>query len=179
MPRIRFACVFALLTIGFALTATAQQPAIFLVANVGVGAQKIETLYLYATGKWSDAGEHIGPLSTQIQCYKALGFCDVASAIEVSGEATVDLTTFDILRWDGREMIAVDSSPICIANTLRVDLITKRITLSSSDKGVTKDPFCKGSDKLPTAVLWGEEEIVKDAIEKAKAKKHEPAAKPN
>jgi hypothetical protein len=56
--------------------------------------------------------------------------------------------------------------------------VTKRITLSSSDKGVSKDPFCKGSDRIPTAVLWGEEEIVKDAIEKAKSKNAEPSAKP-
>ena len=70
----------------------------------------------------------------------------------------LNLTAFDILRWDSKEIIAVDSSPICIANTLRVDLITKRVTLSSSDKGVTKDPFCKGSDKLSTAVLWGMED---------------------
>ena len=154
-----------------AVPVAAQKPIIFDVSNVVVGARKIQTLYLFAEGKWSDAGEHIGAASTQIQCYKSLGFCDVANAFETFGEANVDLTAFDILRWDSREIIAVDSSPICIVNTLRVDLVTKRITLSSSDKGVTKDPLCKGSDKLSTAVLWGEEEIVKDAINRAKAKK--------
>jgi hypothetical protein len=61
---------------------------------------------------------------------------------------------------------------------MRVDLVTRRITLSSSDKGVTKDPFCKGSDKLPTAVLWGEEDFVKDQIDRTKAKKSDPAVKP-
>jgi hypothetical protein len=158
--------------IAFTLAAplTAQKPIIFDVSDVVVGAQRIKTLYLYAEGKWSDAGEHIGAASTQIQCYKSLGFCDVANAFETFGEANVDLTSFDILRWDSKEIIAVDSSPICIVNTLRVDLVTKRITLSSSDKGVTKDPFCKGSDKLSTAVLWGLEDITKDAIERAKSK---------
>jgi hypothetical protein len=149
----------------------AQKPVIFDVSDVVVGAQRIPTLYLFAEGKWSDSGEHIGAASTQIQCYKSLGFCDVANAFETDGEANVDLTAFDILRWDGKEIIAVDSTPICIANTLRVDLVTKRITLSSSDKGVTKDPFCKGSDKLSTAVLWGMDDVIKDAIERAKSKK--------
>src|ERR1039458_1675691 len=88
----------------------------------------------------------------------------------VKAEA-VEILHIYILRWDSKEIIAVDSSPICIVNTLRVDLITKRITLSSSDKGVTKDPFCKGSDKLSTAVLWGEEDISKEAINRAKAKR--------
>lgn len=155
---------------GLAAPVAAQKPIIFDVSDVVVGAQKIQTLYLYAEGKWSDAGEHIGAASTQIQCYKSLGFCDVADAFETFGEANVDLTSFDILRWDSKEIIAVDSSPICIVSTLRVDLVTKRITLSSSDKGLKKDPFCKGSDKLSTAVLWGLEDITKDAIERAKSK---------
>jgi len=160
----------AYVAFALAIPVAAQKPIIFDVSNVVVGAQKIQTLYLFAEGKWSDAGEHIGADSTQIQCYKSLGFCDVANAFETVGEANVDLTAFDILRWDSKEIIAVDSSPICIVNTLRVDLITKRITLSSSDKGVTKDPFCKGSDKLSTAVLWGLEDITKDAINRAKSK---------
>ena len=167
MKRLLLGCVvFAL-----AIPVAAQKSDIFFVSQVVVGAQRIPTLYLWANGKWSDAGDHIGPLSTEIQCYKSLGFCNVANAIEVVGAANVYLGSFHILRWDSKEIIAVDSSPICIVSTLRVDLDAKRITLSSSDKGVTKDPLCKGSDKLSTAVLWGEEEIVKDAINRAKAKK--------
>jgi hypothetical protein len=171
--------LFACIAFALGLPAAAQKPTIFNVSDVVVGAQRISTLYLYAAGKWSDAGDHIGPLSTEIQCYKSLGLCNVANALTSFGEANVSLDGFDILRWDSREIIAVDSSPICIVNTLRVDFVTKRITLSSSDKGVTKDSLCKGSDKLSTAVLWGEEEIVKDAIDSAKSKKQEPAVKPN
>ena len=158
--------------VAFALGApvAAQKPVIFDVSTVVVGAQKIQTLYLFAEGKWSDSGEHIGVVSTKVLCYKSLGFCDVANAFETFGEANVDLTSFDILRWDNKEIIAMDSSPICVVNTLRVDLVTKRITLSSSDKGVTKVPLCKGSDKLSTAVLWGLEDMTKDAIERAKSK---------
>ncbi len=154
-----------------AIPAIAQKPVIFDVSSVVVGAHKIQTLYLFAEGKWSDAGEHIAPDSTQIFCYKSLGFCDVANAVWNGSEAAASLTSFDILRWDNQEIIAVDSSPICIVNTLRADLNTKRITLSSSDKGVTSDPFCKGSDKLSTAVLWGMEDTVKDAINRAKSQK--------
>jgi len=163
--------LFAFLVLALAIPVAAQKTDTFFVAEVVVGAQKTPTLYFWANGKWSDAGDHIGPLSTEIQCYKSLGFCDVANAIEVAGAANVYLGSFDILRWDSKEIIAVDSSPICIVSTLRVDFVTKRVTLSSSDKGVTKDPFCKGSDKISTAVLWGEEDITRDAINKAKAKK--------
>jgi len=170
MRPILFSCV----VLAVAVPVTAQKPTIFDVSDVVVGAQKIQTRYLYTAGKWSDSGDHIGPLSTQIQCYKSLGFCDVATAVESFGDADASLDTFDILRWDSKEIIAVDSSPICIVNTLRVDLYARRVTLSSSDKGVTKDPFCKGSDKLPTAVLWGEADVTKDQINRAKSKKLEP-----
>jgi hypothetical protein len=166
MRQFLFGFVLAL-----AIPVAAQKPIIFDVSNVVMGAQRIPTLWLFAEGKWSDAGDHIGPDSTQIRCYKSFGFCDVANAKADFGDATVSVDSFDILRWDGKEIIAVDSSSICVVNTLRVDLVTKRITLSSSDKGETKDPFCKGSDKLSTAVLWGVEDTVKDAINKAKAKK--------
>jgi hypothetical protein len=160
----------AYIAFALAIPLAAQKPITFDVSNVLVGAKKIQTLYLFAEGKWSDAGEHLGALSTEVRCYKSLDFCNVGSAEWNGSEAFVSLSDYDILRWDGNEIIAVDSSPICIVNTLRVDLVTERITLSSSDKGVTKDPFCKGSDKLSTAVLWGMEDIKKDAINRAKAK---------
>jgi hypothetical protein len=165
--RFLSACV----ALALAIPIAAQKPSVFDVSEVVVGAQKTPTLNLYAVGKWSDAGEHVGALSTEIQCYKALGFCDVASAEWNGADAIVDLTTFDILRWDSKEIIAADSSPICVVNTLRADLVTKRVTLSSSDKGVTTDPFCKGSDKLPTIVLLGANHLIKDEIQTTKPKK--------
>jgi hypothetical protein len=67
-----------------------------------------------------------GHLSTQIQCYKSLSFCDVANATADSGQADVSLDQFDIRRWDAKEIIAVDSSAICLVSTLRVDLVEKR-----------------------------------------------------
>lgn len=148
----------------------AQKPEVFDVSKVVIGAQRLPTLYLYAVGKWSDAGEHAGPGSTEIQCYKALGFCNVANAREIDGLVSASLDMFDILRWDTKEVIAVDSSSICLVNTIRVDLVTKRVTLSSSDKG-SKDPLCKGSDAIPTAVLWGVDDYVKSRLDEAK-KKH-------
>jgi hypothetical protein len=41
-------------------------------------------------------------------------------------------------------MIAVDSSPICMVNTLRFDFAAKKVSLSSTSKGETRDKFCTG-----------------------------------
>jgi hypothetical protein len=137
-----FRCAYALLLLG-ALPCAAQKPLIFDVSTVVVGSQRLETLWAFAEGKWSDAGPNVGINSTDIHCYKRFGFCEVANA-STNGLAFVSLTSFDILRWDASEMIAVDSSPICMVNTLRFDFAAKKVSLSSTSKGETRDKFCTG-----------------------------------
>lgn len=61
-----------LVTFTLAVPVAAQKPVIFDVSNVVVGAQKIQTLYLFAEGKWSDAGEHIGRPLLRFNATKAL-----------------------------------------------------------------------------------------------------------
>ena len=164
MQRFLFACA----VLAFAIPVAGQKPTVFDVSDVVVGAQRIPSRYLYAVGKWSDAGDHVAPDSTSIQCYKALGFCDVASAHWNGAQATADLSSYDILRWDAKEIIAVDSSPVCIVNTLRADLETKRVTLSSASKGETSNPICKSLESLPTEYLLG----FKEAIDKQFDRSH-------
>jgi hypothetical protein len=137
-----FRCAYALLLLG-ALPCAAQKPLIFDVSTVVVGSQRLETLWAFAEGKWSDAGPNVGINSTDIHCYKRFGFCEVANA-STNGLAFVSLSSFDILRWDASEMIAVDSSPICMVNTLRFDFAAKKVSLSSTSKGETRDKFCTG-----------------------------------
>ena len=125
-----------------ALPCVAQQPLIFDVSKVVVGSQRLETLWAYAVGKWSDAGDHALANSTEIHCYKRFGFCEVARASTLHEMASVSLTSFDILRWDTSVMIAVDSSPICIVTTLRFDFAARKVSLSSTSKGETRDKIC-------------------------------------
>jgi hypothetical protein len=140
-----------------ALRCIAQQPLIFDVSDVVIGSQRLETLYVYAAGKWSDAGDDAAINSTEIHCYKRFGFCEVAGAQTLFRLASVSLDSFDILRWDANEMIAVDSSPICVVTTLRFDFAAKRVSISSTSKGETRDKLCK--DLTPsmaaTAFLTG------------------------
>jgi len=173
MRQLLFNCVVLVL----AIPAAAQMRTIFDVSNVVVGANKIPTLYLFAEGKWSDAGENDGAASTQIFCYKSLGICEVANAHWsglIGSGANVNLTTFEIQRWDSNVIIAKEDSPICLSygvvTTLSADLKTKRITLSYSDNGVKKIAFCMASGKHSTAVLWGMDDITKDAVNRAKSK---------
>jgi hypothetical protein len=140
-----------------------QTPDILSVTQVVAGAQRTETLFVHAVGKWSDADDHLAVSSTEIHCYERFGFCEEADATYFSGQASATLSSFDILRWDKRELIAVDSSPICVVNTLRFDFAAKKVTMTMSLKGETKDPFCKNL-KATTAFLGG----VKDQIKGGK-----------
>jgi hypothetical protein len=133
----------ALILLLGALPCVAQHPLIYDVSTVVVGPEKLETLYALASGKWSDAGAHVQINSTEIHCYQRFGFCEVASASTSVGMASVSLDSFDILRWDKSELIAVDSSPICMVNTLRFDFAAKKVSISSTSKGETQDPYCK------------------------------------
>lgn len=78
-----------------------------------------------------------------------------------------------ILRWDEREMIAVDSSAICVVSTIRADFVAKTITISSTKKGTElaeKDSFCKDIDQT-TAFLVNHEEVTRKIVQKANQKK--------
>jgi hypothetical protein len=140
----------ALLTLLKALPCVAQQPLIFDVSTVVVGSQRLETLWVFAEGSWTDAGPDVGINSTDIHCYKRFGFCEVATASSFSRLASVSLSTFDILRWEANEMIAVDNSPTCVVNTLRFDFAAKKVSLSSTSKGETQYKFCK--DLTPSMI---------------------------
>jgi hypothetical protein len=161
----------------FAWTAQAQKhPEIFDVSDVTFGAQRLPTRYLYAAGAWSDASEMENALSVQIECYKRVSHCSVARAIVVGqgpGSVGVALDGFDILRWDESEIIAVDTSAICVVNTIRADLIARTVTISSAKKATEsadKGSFCKLTDGS-TAFLVNHEEVTKKIVEKVKQKK--------
>ena len=137
-----------------ALPCMAQQPLILDVSTVVVGAERLETLYAFTMGKWSDAGDNVGLNSTEIHCYKSFGFCEAADASTSFGLASVNLTSFDILRWDTSEMIAVNSSPICLVNTLRFDFAAKKVSLSSASEGETRDKVCRDLTPSMTATTF-------------------------
>lgn len=138
----------------FAVSARAQKPMLFNVSRGIVGARRIPTLYFHALGKWSDAGGHVGLLSTEIKCYKAFGFCDVANAHWILSQASVTLRTFEIVRWDNTAIIAVDRAPLCERDTIRAELPKKKVTMSSIDT-------CTATHKIPNSMLIGGAESTK------------------
>src|ERR1700730_13119484 len=103
MKHILIVLVLASLT-SFAL-AQEETPWIFgTPSEVVVGAQRLETLYTHAIGKWSNV-DNVGIDSTEIECFKRFGFCHEANAHSYDGQAWGNLTTYDILRWHSKELI--------------------------------------------------------------------------
>jgi len=72
-PIVLYWYTYAFLLLG-ALPCRAQQPFIFDVSTVVVGSQRLETLWAYAVGKWSDAGSDAQTNSTEIHCYITFRF---------------------------------------------------------------------------------------------------------
>jgi len=137
-----------------------QTPVSLSVDMVVAGAQKTATQFAHTVGRWSDRDNRFLVWSTEIDCYERFGFCEEANATYSDGRAGTNLNAYDILRWDKQELIAVDSSPICVVNTLRFDFAAKKVTRTMSSKGETKDPFCKDI-KATTAFLDREETELK------------------
>jgi hypothetical protein len=164
-----------LVTLVLALNVHAQKhPQILDVSEVTIGAKRLPTKYLYAVGVWSDAPEAANGMSTQIECYKVVDHCVVVSVIIVgTGSYSVGtaLDGFDILRWDDKELIAVDSSPICVVNTIRADFVSKTVTISSSKKATEqadKDTFCKFADESTAVLVNSTEKVNIDLSHKKK-----------
>jgi hypothetical protein len=137
-------------------SAAAQSPEIFYVSDAVVGAQRLDTLSFVALGKWSNAVDAAEVNSTQIDCYKRFGLCTVSSASSMHGKAFVSVDEYDILSWDSRELLAVDTSPVCQTNNIDVDFGKRRVSISPTSKHVTNDPLCQIADKhMGTAFLLG------------------------
>ena len=134
----------------------AQHPDTLAVSDVVVGPQKLETRYALVIGKWSwNLGSNVSIDSTEIHCYKAFGFCEVATAYTEYKMLWVNLDTFDIVRWDDDEMIAV-SSGYCIEETLRLDFVAKRVSLSEALISEKKSHrSCRKVTVNPTGFLIG------------------------
>jgi hypothetical protein len=159
----------SLLAVSIFSQAQEQKPEILDVSDVTIGSQKLDTTYLLAIGQWSDSSKATSVYSAEIHCYKRFSFCEVASADSSNhySGVFVMLNSFDIVRWDEREMIAIESSPTCVVNTLRADLVKRTVTLSSISKGETANKLCDGSDR-PTAFLGGSKDAIGRSLTTAK-----------
>lgn len=117
---------------------------------------KVTPQAILAWGNWLDAGDDIGPHSTEVHCYKHLSLRG-CRCLNGGGRARVDINDYDILPWHTVEMIAVDGRHICLVNTLRVDFREKKVSLSVISKGETKDASCKDMrpSMLTTVFLLG------------------------
>jgi len=155
MGKLLWAVLLVILlgTMTVPVAAQSQTPRRFDVRSVTVGAQRTETLWAHALGKWWSTGDELVSGSAEIMCYKRFGFCVEASAW-CQGLPEAVLSTFEILRWDASELIAVDSSPACVVNTLRFNFATKKVSVTSGLRDEANDLLCKGYKPM-TAFLGG------------------------
>ena len=96
MKTLSLAVFVAVLLSAVLVHAQDQTPEILSLSQVVAGAQRTATLYAHVVGKWSDADDHLGVWSTEIQCYKSFGFCDEADAMYSFGQAGASLNSLDI-----------------------------------------------------------------------------------
>jgi hypothetical protein len=157
--------VLLLILTALSLPGIADGPVIYSVGPEVVGTGNLPTLYAFAIGRWSNPRPKAGRRSTEIHCYKRFSFCEVAdSRINDDAQAAVTLETFNIVRWDEHEMIAVDSDSLaaaCAVKTLRFDFLNTQVSLGATSKGLEGNIFCEGVDIAVTSFLIGKDDYTR------------------
>jgi hypothetical protein len=132
-----------------------------LLFTLGVSAQVIYFEFtesgLFATGSWEsqDANVKTDMTETQIDCFKQMKTCVLATADNLMGRPHVFTSYLDVIRWDDDGLIATDSSPVCMNLTLQVSVADKRITLARALKRLD-------ADKAKACKAFGAEETTED-----------------
>ena len=91
-----------------------------------------------ATGNWIPANPKDEPAfasETEIDCFKQSMSCVEGTAEFYMGHPHITLEYLQVLKWDNDEIIATDSTGICMTVTIHVTFAEKRI---SSLKGQLK-----------------------------------------
>lgn len=95
----------------------------------------------FATGSWEspNPSEKSDMTETQIDCFREMKTCVMATADNLMGRPHIFTSYMDIIKWDDDGLIATDSSPICMSLTMQVSVAEKRITLTHALKRLDSD----------------------------------------
>jgi len=114
--------------------------ALSVLFTLGVSAQvayfNYSKIRFFATGSWESPDPNVktSMTETQIDCFKEMKTCVLATADNLMGRPHVFTSYLDVIKWDDDGLIATDASPICMTLTMQVSLADKHITLLHSLK---------------------------------------------
>jgi hypothetical protein len=95
----------------------------------------------FATGSWEaqDPTVKIEMTETQIDCFRQMKTCVLATAENFMGRPQVSTSYLDVIKWDEDGLIATDSSPICMTLAMQVSVADKHVTLAHAPKKLDGD----------------------------------------
>jgi len=128
-----------------ALSSLARLLVLSILFALGVSAQVIYFNYtnsgFFATGSWESQDPNVKTdmTETQIDCFRGMKTCVVATADNLMGRPHIFTSYLDVIKWDNDGLIATDSSPICMNLTMQVSVTDKHITLTHAWKRLDPD----------------------------------------
>jgi hypothetical protein len=95
----------------------------------------------FATGSWESPDPKAKPdmTETQIDCFRELKTCVLATADNIVGRPHIETSYLDVIQWTSDGLIATDSSPICMTLTMQVSAGDKHVVLMHSMKKLAAD----------------------------------------
>src|ERR1700741_4541808 len=120
---------------GAGFVSLARFLALKFLVTLSVSAQVIYFEYtkagFFATGSWESQDPNVKTdmTETQIDCFKEMKTCVMATADNLMGRPHVFTSYLNVIKWDDDGLIAIDSSAICMNLTMQVSVVDKHITL--------------------------------------------------
>jgi hypothetical protein len=143
------------------LSSFARFLALSVLLTLTVSAQVIyfdfNRIGFFATGSWESPEPTVKTemTETQIDCFKEMKTCVLATAENFMGRPQVSTSYLDVIKWDEDGLIATDSSPVCMALTMQVSVADKHVTLAHAPKKLD-------ADKAKACKFFGAEKSAED-----------------
>lgn len=143
------------------MSSLARFLALSVLLTFGVAAQVIyfefTEIGFFATGSWESQDPNVKTdmTETQIDCFKQMKTCVIATADNLKGRPHVFTSYLDVIKWDDDGLIATDSSPVCMNLTMQVSIADKHITLARALKRLD-------TDKAKACKAFGAEKTTED-----------------
>ena len=110
----------------------------------------------FATGSWEshDPNVKTDMTETQIDCFKEMKTCVMATADNLMGRPHVFTSYLNVIKWDDDGLIAIDSSAICMNLTMQVSVADKHITLIHTLKRQRRRHLQRLPARVAQSALW-------------------------
>ncbi|TFU06157.1 hypothetical protein EUV02_03855 [Polymorphobacter arshaanensis] len=114
------------------------------------GANMWDRGYFYTEGSFNNDsaisdGDQLPPQTIRIVCVQLEMVCTLATAEVSDNFLSLDMTRYDITTWDDKQITVVDTTPLCVTQTMIIDRAAETFTMIVRRKSNLPDVSASGA----------------------------------